>query len=150
MRMGICFCQPGVMSQCVATDVSEQRMCDYWNRSDTANRCMHVNESMDNHCWSPEAQYFGREHGVIRPTDDMNLLEEEEISLVAMVENNGRTCIDCILYTCSYVIREQQAAQPLGGLTAQDLINMAANCAEYDDEASMNARIAQSLRGNNP
>ncbi len=143
----VCFCRPGVMSQCAAPSKPESIACWFYEKSTVAERCMYLCESLSNHCDSYKAQQFGY-HPPIVEEQDYALVEE--VNLVEMVEKQQRTCINCILYTCSYVIKGQQTAQPLGGLTGQDLINMASACSEYDDEASMNARIAQSLRGNNP
>jgi len=107
---------------------------------------MHRNENLNDHCWSPEAQNFG-----YHPPEEGTEYElEEEVDLVAMAVRAEKSCVDCILYTCAHIIHEQQMSQPRGGLTHDDLCNIAKNCGEYDDEASMNARINLSLRGINP
>lgn len=150
IRMGICWCKPGMMSQCTAPDIHAQELCDYFNNSLGSRKCMHLCENIDNHCDCQKAQDFARAHGVRTP-DDISVPETEEFELRIddFIEPEKR-CDKCILYACSYVIHENHQAAGRGGLTMEDLEKIANKCPDYDDEKSMQQKINQSLRGNNP
>jgi len=108
---------------------------------------MNFLEEMDNHCWSVDAQAFGREHGVVIPD---NIPDEVEISLDEETPTSERNCVNCILYACPHITHENSMAQSRGGLTIEDMANIAAKCAEYDDEETMQRKINQSLRRISP
>ncbi len=45
------FCVPGILSKCGAgTTWPQQRHCRFAEKSDSANKCMHYNFSMEQHC----------------------------------------------------------------------------------------------------
>ena len=134
MKMGICYCEPGPMSQCVADDYGDQLVCDFFNKSDCASRCMHRNEDMNNHCWSPEAQAFGREHGVVRVEDievEIGLTEDEDL-----ITADRRTCLNCLQYACTSitVMAHEAVVNGKGGLTDQDYWDIGSSCSEYVNE----------------
>ena len=146
MKMGICYCQMGIMSQCVAADYGDQYACDFFDKSGCADRCMHRNESMNNHCWNPEAQAFSREHGVIR-VEDVELDEEFNINDDFIDEMPGprRNCQNCILHPCHEIVQQANAALDRGGLAQQEFWDIGSACPEYSDEEMMNAAIKASL-----
>ena len=145
-----CFCKKGLMSQCTVSR-PEQIACRFYEKSMVADRCMNVDENLSNHCWSPKAQAYGYyPHGREDYMEEELLLEEVELREPPQAVRAERTCIDCILYTCSHVIQENQQAQPRGGLTHDDLINIARGCKDYCDAETLNSTINQSLRGIKP
>ena len=150
---GISLCQNGTMSQCEgAGDPIRQRMCNFWDKATQANRCSNLNENLNNHCWSPKAQAVGYHPPEEYAGLDLELDDESRDDLLDLVEmaeaqRVERSCVDCILFTCSHVIHENSMAQPRGGLTHDDLCNIARGCTEYDDEETMKAKINQSIRG---
>ena len=147
---GISLCQNGVMSQCEgAGDPVRQRMCNFWDKSTQGDRCTNLNENLNNHCWSPKAQAVGyhppEEYaGLDLEVDDIDNYIDDDFALVDEVV---RCCTDCILFTCSHIIHENSMAQPRGGLTHDDLCNIARGCIEYEDEETMKSKINQSIRG---
>lgn len=151
LKFGICWCKTGVMAQCTAPNYDDQQRCDYFDKSLGEYRCMHRNERMFRHCWSQKAQAFSRENGVVTP-DDVELPDEEELNIDDFVELKApqRSCHDCILFTCSRIIHENQMAQSRGGLTNQDLINIANTCVDYCDEAMINQTVSRIQRGIKP
>jgi hypothetical protein len=135
------------MSQCTA-DRPEQSGCRFYEKSMVADRCMHCIESISNHCDSHKAQMYGH-----HPHGNPDFHEEELlVDLDEFLEEDkpARSCINCILYTCGYIIHENQQAQPRGGLTHDDLVKIAGRCEEYEDEQTMQQKINLSLRGINP
>ena len=152
IKMGICWCKPGVMSRCTALCREDQKICDYYDNSYGSDKCMHRNEMLNNHCWSVEAQRFAIEYGVRTPEDiELPELEEEEMVLdLSEAFDDDRRCDNCILYACSYIISENSQAQPRGGLTMSDLEIIAKKCPDFESEASMQSKINQSLRGTLP
>ena len=79
-------------------------------------------------------------------------MAEPEYELVGEVELSNmiveeRTCANCVLFTCSFILNANRQAQSRGGLTAQDFIAAASSCEEYDDDETMKAKINQSIRG---
>lgn len=146
----VCWCKKGMMSQCTAPSRPEQIACHFYDKSMVAERCMHCIESLNNHCDCHRAQVFGH-HPPGQENFDSDFDFEEEISLTELVEAvPERNCINCILYTCSYVIHENQQAQPRGGLNVDDLTHIASKCEDYEDEETMQAKINISLRGGKP
>lgn len=150
LKLGISWCKPGMMSQCTAPDRHSQEICDFYDNSLGSRRCMHRCEHMNNHCDCVAAQKFAVQYGVRSP-DDVRVpeIEELELNIETMIEPE-KSCDKCILYACSYVIHENQQASGRGGLTMDDLAKIAAKCPDYDSEESMQQKINQSLRGNNP
>lgn len=135
-----CYCSVGVMSQCVADNVYEQQACHFSEQSANANKCMFRNENMFNHCWNPDAQAFGREHGVVR-IEDVEIDEPETLydeSLELELEEPRRNCRNCISYTsCPLLINLATAATAHGGITEQDLWNQASRCGGYIGETKI-------------
>lgn len=146
----ICFCQNGLMSQCKAPSHPESVACHFYEKSAVADRCMFFIESINDHCDCYKAQMFGYHP----PGSGLYEEEEEEELLLDLSEfdmdEQPKSCVDCILYTCSYVIHENTQAQPRGGLTHHDLVKIAAKCPDYEDEESMKAKINMIQRGNIP
>jgi len=131
-----CYCQPGTMSQCIASDYNEQVSCVGFGIASIAQRCMHLNESMGNHCDSVKAQGIG-----LRDADmtfdeaipdlaaidcDTELLEVKEVNEPIL------SCINCKRYTCVYLKAEAIAAIPLGGLTITDLRSIKDGCSFFE------------------
>ena len=143
-----CFCKKGIMSQCTVSR-PEQVACRFYEKSMVADRCMNVDENLSNHCWCPKAQAYGYyPHGRDDYMEEELLLEEAELD--EYIEPRAKSCIDCILYTCSYVISENTQAQSRGGLNHDDLVKIASKCPDYEDEETMQAKINMSLRGHRP
>ena len=156
LKMGICWCKLGMMAQCTAESVDQQEMCDFYDSSIGVHKCMNLNTSMRNHCWSKDAQKFSAQYGV-RDMNNPAPVAEEELCIDDFIEDeapegefNGRRCDNCILYACSYVIHENQMAQSRGGLTMSDLEKIAAKCSDYCDEATINASVQAIQRGTRP
>lgn len=145
MKFGICYCEMGIMSQCVAMNYSDQYVCDFFIKSDGADKCIHHNESMNNHCWSPDAQAFSRIHGVVRAED---LEEGEEYNIEERfidVSGPRRNCHSCIHHPCHEFIKMSNAAFDTGGISANDLWDIGTNCPEYEDDEMINAAINKTL-----
>lgn len=143
----ICFCQCGMMSTCGASCPNEQMGCRFYEKSHTANRCMYF--VFDKFCDSVQAQGFSRNPELAEEEELIANIDEFLEEIPAAVPDK-RSCINCILYTCSYVIHENTMAQPRGGLTHDDLIHIAEKCKDYEDEQTMNEKISMSLRGITP
>jgi hypothetical protein len=101
---------------------------------------MHRNENMDNHCWNPEAQAFSREHGVVR-VEDLEI--DEEFNLDEIPAGPRRNCQNCLLNACPELIQMSNDAQDHGGLTNQDLWDIASGCPHYSDEETIKASYNQ-------
>lgn len=136
MRLRVSYCRQGNMSQCVADNYGEQLACSFSDKATADKRCMHRNENMDNHCWSPKAQAYSREHGVVRMED----VEGEEYSIEDFLEDppsTRRNCHSCVMYACYDVVQAAADASDRGGLTDGDLWEIGSNCKDYIDEATM-------------
>ena len=120
---GPCFCKPDLMSQCVAVDYKQQISCRFFVKSACADRCMHKNESMDDHCWSQDAQAVGLQNEVERDFVD----NEEGYEL----KDEKITCLSCLHYTCPNLMRLSSNAASRGGLTYGDIEEIAAGCGRY-------------------
>lgn len=147
-RETVCFCQNGLMSQCKAPSRPEMIACRFYEKSMVADRCMYFIEEINSHCDSHKAQMFG-----YCPPGSGNYEDEDELIIEDLIVDEvdvERNCVNCILYTCSHVIHENQQAQARGGLTMEDLCNIARACPDYEDEESMQAKINLSLRGVQP
>jgi len=143
MKLGVCLCQLGIMSQCVAVDYGEQMSCDFFNRSDGSKKCMNLNPALNNHCWSQEAQDFSAIYGVVRfkdreIDDELETLYDESLEMGLGEENPRRNCKDCLMYTsCSKLIDLANAVAHTGGVTMQDLWNTASVCGSYLEETKI-------------
>jgi len=135
MKMGICYCEPDVMSRCVADNYGDQLVCDFFIKSDCASRCMHRNEDMNNHCWSPEAQRFGIEYGVVR-VEDLEIDEYDESNDLLPAEAERRTCMSCLQYACTNLVSIAHEAMDNGNgmLTDQNYWTIGSGCPEYINE----------------
>jgi hypothetical protein len=69
VRLGICYCELGIFSQCVADNRHDQFLCDFFEHSTIIHeKCMN-HDNNNNHCWSFKAQDFSKIHGVVRKED---------------------------------------------------------------------------------
>ena len=130
--MEICFCDSsGIFSQCTAGDLKRQKKCFWFEKSCDGTRCMNLDTTFENHCWS----YGAQDQGLNIPD---NLEVEEEISLDDFSEQSSerKCCYNCILFSCDKLTRANQASHDAGhgGLTENDLWNIASKCPEYIDE----------------
>jgi len=140
MGMKICYCQQGIMSQCVADNYGEQLACDFFGHCAGGGRCIHLNTILNNHCWNPEAQAYSREHGVVRAEDlevDEKFNTDEDF--IDELPGHRRNCQNCLLNACSELIQMSADAQDRGGLTNQDLWDIGSGCPDYTDEETMKA-----------
>jgi len=153
LKLGICWCKPGIMAQCTAPDAEHQQLCDFWDESSDSLKCLNNDSIVENHCYSPEAQAFGREHGVVTP-DDIDIPDEveEELDIEDLIIPSPRSCRDCVLYACSWLIKENQKVQANGnpGLNGDDLITIASQCPDYCDETMINQSVKNIQRGIKP
>ena len=127
----ICYCEPGDMSRCVANGLKEQCKCHFFNKSMAAERCMHLNQSMNSHCWSNKAQ----DNGLCLPDDSQaaeqeGFTEEEIEEMLAPVPDSDKKCHDCLHFACSYVI--QTHANTPGGLRPADFRMIATACGKFE------------------
>ncbi len=137
----VCYCEQGVMSQCVAEDFSEQLACHFSVSCSGGGRCMHRNENLNNHCWNPTAQAFSRRYGVVR-IEDVEIGEEYNIEDDFIDEAPRRTCINCILRACHDLVRMSNDALDRGGLTEQDFWTIGSGCPDYMDEEMMKTQYS--------
>ncbi len=128
MIIKACYCKPGPMSQCVAQDFSDQMSCIGFTESTVAIRCMHINTNLDNHCDNIDAQRIGLRDAEITFGEDTS----GEIIPSTEEEYDIRSCTECKRVTCSYLLKEKRAAKPSGGLTADDLVDIASNCHGFE------------------
>ena len=139
MSKFVCYCSLGVMAQCVADNLVEQQSCHFSGQSANANKCMHLNESMNNHCWNPKAHEYSNNHGVVRLEDveiddELETLYDESLEQ-EMGDGSRRNCKDCLVYTsCPGLVDLAIAASPTGGITDQDLWDTASACSAYVGE----------------
>lgn len=129
--MYVCFCKNDTMSQCVANGLSEQNQCHFFDRSASSDRCMHLNQAMNSHCWSNKAQ----DNGLCLPDDPRAAVEEvfteDEIDEMLVGSNvKVRDCHKCLQFACSYIIRTN-AITP-GGLTNNDFKVIATACDKFE------------------
>ena len=136
----ICYCQQGIMSQCVAADLNEQRACWFSSSSRVRTACMHLNTNINNHCWNPEAHIFSREHGVVRIEDveEEITLDDDEIIFDELPEDR-HDCRCCILHPCHELVVPANAALHRGGLADVEYWDIGSGCPEFMDEAMMKA-----------
>jgi len=129
-----CYCQPGTMSQCIASDYNEQVGCVGFGISSIAQRCMHLNESMGNHCDSVKAQGIGLRDADMTFDEAIPDLEavDCDTDILEVVEDLTFSCIDCKGYTCAWLKAEAAAAMPLGGLTIDDLRSIKNGCSFFE------------------
>jgi len=146
-RHTVCYCQQEIMSQCAAPSQAESVACHFYEKAQHAERCMYF--VFDKFCDSYKAQSFG----YAPPDNDRDDDYDQLLDLDDFIETEEvaqKSCHNCILYACSHVVHENNQAQGRGGLTYNDLINIACNCEDYDDEATMRAKTNLSLRGIQP
>ena len=97
-----CYCKPGTMSQCIAGTYNEQRGCVGFDKSTVANRCMHRNENMNNHCDNIHTQMIGLRDEVL---DDHNTRVE---NLITESIEETTTCLSCIRCPCTYIEKKNE------------------------------------------
>ena len=137
----VCYCQLGIMSQCVAASLREQQACWFSSSSTVEKKCMHLNTDLNNHCWSPRAYDFSQRYGVVRMED----VEEDEICLADEIIIDEptlitrRDCRVCILHPCHDLVQKANAALHRGGLADVEYWDIGTMCPEYMDEAMMKA-----------
>ncbi len=121
---GPCFCRPGLLSQCVASNYEEQKSCRFFVKSDCTDRCMNRNELMNNHCWHPEAQSLGLQSSEV----ERDFVDDEE---GWALKDKKVICLDCLHYTCPKLMKLSVDARDSGGLTYEDLETIARSCKQY-------------------
>ena len=121
-----CFCKTGIMSECVAPNYGSQAVCVGFEKSGVASRCMHLNEDMNNHCWSLVAQDIGLRDEIVDGVDDT--------TPPSVHVDKDTSCISCIRYSCTYLQTKMRATEP-NQLTMDDLRAEAHNCQGYETEA---------------
>lgn len=131
IKLGICFCDPGPMSRCVAPSRADQEMCDYFEGATDASKCMFKGKVVKDHCWSPDAQKFGAEFGV-RTIADFPEPEPEStvVDLDTFIDElPRRCCADCSkINFCGTLVFEQNRR---GGLSDGDYWDIATNCPDF-------------------
>jgi hypothetical protein len=151
VKLGVCYCQPGNTSECVANGHEEQFWCDFYQKHSFQKRCTNFNPDMNNHCWSPAAQDFGATHGVVRKNDvpppKKYVIPEEAAAPTtytlpkavpphpASVAGQVRqTCEHCMLHPgCPLLpIEAANVGKHLGSLTSTDMWNIGSSCQSYD------------------
>jgi len=143
MAKFVCYCSLGVMAQCVADNLVEQQSCHFSDQSANANKCMHLNESMNNHCWNPKAHDYSVVHGVVHLEDveiddEIEMLYDESLEQ-KMGDGSRRNCKNCLAYTsCFLLINLATAAAARGGITELELWDQASACEDYLEETKIN------------
>jgi hypothetical protein len=126
--MSICFCkcENGGMAKCLAGSLSKQRKCHWFEYSTDKTKCLHFVETIDDHCWSFNAQ----DQGLCLPD---NIDYEEDLEISQPQKQERRCCLNCILFSCEKTTLANQASRDAGhgGLTETDLWNMASSCSDY-------------------
>lgn len=126
-----CFCQPGVMSQCVAADYKEEMSCEFFTKSDCGNRCMNKNTQLNNHCWDSKAQATGLQLPELITEEQEPALDLSDL----FTGNERRSCLSCTRYVCAFLQREHDDAIKLRGtgLTSDELWDIGTACLSYED-----------------
>lgn len=152
-KLGICYCKVDIVSTCVAKDRGDQFMCDYWEKHSFMDRCTHCDPDNDNHCWSFQAQDFGKMHGVItkenRPATPQRYIAPEaaaptrEFSAPAGGATIAggpprNTCERCSGYPMCPLLPQEAAAlgKGLTSLDGQDYWNIGSGCPHFDQYPS--------------
>jgi hypothetical protein len=155
--LGVCYCQVDIFSTCVANNRQEQGCCNFFQPASTApDKCMNRNDSND-HCWSPKAQAFSVEHGVVDTPMGGEIPSEytlpktvvpgiaEEPTVFTPIPISGtpvsiarRTCLSCDNDPgCPLMASEAGAmGKSLASLADQDYWNIASSCISYIDTGS--------------
>jgi hypothetical protein len=138
VKLGVCYCEVGIMSTCVANSTEDQFFCDYFDPSSTnKKKCMNRDEQINNHCWSPGAQAFGQLNGVVR-RDDLKSVPHFEAPVAVPTTNDARrTCMGCgNLYGCPFLpIKAAGLNKSLTSLIDTDYWNIGTSCANYISDA---------------
>jgi hypothetical protein len=154
VALGVCYCNVDIFSTCVANNRQEQGCCNFFEPSMVIKaKCMNYDESND-HCWSPKAQSFGMEHGVVDtpmggsiPPPERYMTPEvakapEVFTPIPIpgtpVSIARRTCLSCDNDPgCPLMASEAGAkGKSLASLTDQDYWNIASSCISYIDTGS--------------
>jgi len=146
--MEICFCDSGgLFSQCTAGELKRQRKCFWFEESSDETRCMNLDTTFENHCWS----YGAQDQGLYVP-DDLEIEEEIDLEEFNKPNTSRKCCLNCILFSCAKLTRLNQASHDNGhgGLTEEDLWNLASGCEDYDDEATISLKSRLLQRGIKP
>ena len=125
----ICFCKKGIMSEC-CPEGHDTKQCHWYQKHSYYDRCSFFNEDMNNHCWSQRAQDTPYELP-IQCNDRRSVNNDLPVAVIA-----EPSCNNCVNYPCQVLIqldREACAANGMG-LTHQDLITIAKQCNDYNDE----------------
>jgi hypothetical protein len=110
------------MSECIAPNYSSQAVCFGFEKSSVATRCMHLNEDMNNHCWSLVAQNIGLRDEIVDGIDD-----------IIPPVGKDTSCLNCTRYPCTYIKTKIRSAEP-DQLTMDDLRAEANNCQGFGIE----------------
>jgi hypothetical protein len=97
---------------------------------------------MNNHCWSPDAQRSGLYSFEDALSEAEEQLDENAETLrfdttrkairkKVVNLNTSPNCIDCANFACNHLVHMNSQASSRGGLTEQDLHNIARTCVEY-------------------
>ncbi len=128
----VCYCKVSIMAQCVANNVGEQQACYFSMESANGNRCMHLNASMNNHCWNTKAHDYFHNYGVVRLEDLKIETVYDEVEDLTLEESGRRNCRNCVLFACNKLVVLSTTAQSQGALLSeQDFWDMATNCNDY-------------------
>lgn len=140
--MTICHCKQGVMSQCgEAASYEDQRLCSFFEEASRAKRCMFLNESMNNHCWSPDAQRSTNGIDIVDSEIKEMTLEDlmEEVDDLLPDKDNGKEvrqfCGNCIHLPCSEVKAEERRTGQQH-LSDNELWSLGSVCNNYDEGGS--------------
>ncbi len=138
-----CYCKKGIMSQCkVADNYGYQTDCHFFREASKSLgvlRCMFLNTSMNDHCWSPRAQSQATLDG------SGSVEDEEELSLGDLIEKDidemlpdgdRQYCLDCLHYPCSNV---KAVERKHGGrsLSKNELWDIGTKCNIYFNRADL-------------
>jgi len=144
LRFGICFCKPGVMSEC-DPDGNDRNMCDFYRKHSFAPRCTNLNTDMNNHCWSDKAQQFG-----YHPDGDPDAIGDEdqdvgqpryiipEPAVEPTLNPNvvRRSCLGCDNHPLCPLLPMEAAAisKSHNSLTDQDYWTIGTGCSAYEPD----------------
>ena len=128
-----CYCRKDLMCRCEAGSWENQRLCKFYIKHSYYDRCSHDCTQMNHHCDNHRAQAYG-----FYPDGEV-YGRPAEVSISS--DRPERSCRGCLNFACAKLIQQDHQAQVRGGLTVQDLINIAGVCQEYCDAETLMSSI---------
>lgn len=143
-KLGICYCELGIMATCVAKNTDEQFWCDFFiGSSDDKKKCMYQDDAIDDHCGSWKAQDFSKIHGVVKRGEESPVetyvepkaVAEARVPSASAADGARKTCLSCSTFTICPLIPIEAATmgKSAKSLTDQDFWSIGSACIHHED-----------------